>query len=53
VYALIRLEVALVAGALGLAGVAGVAWQNVSILLLIGVVRPAMQPLRGRIQPVT
>ena len=50
-YALIFLIVGLVAGALGLAGVAVMASQIAWILLLIGVALLVIQLVRGRTPP--
>jgi uncharacterized membrane protein YtjA (UPF0391 family) len=51
-YALVFLIVRLVAGALGLVGVAGTASQLAWILFLIGVGLLGVQLLRGRTPPV-
>lgn len=51
-YALVFLVVGLIAGALGLAGVAAVATQIAWILFLIGVVLLVIHLLRGRVPPV-
>jgi uncharacterized membrane protein YtjA (UPF0391 family) len=50
--ALVLLIVGLIAGALGLVGVADVASQIAWILFLIGVVLLVVQLLRGRTPPV-
>jgi uncharacterized membrane protein YtjA (UPF0391 family) len=52
-YALVFLIVGLVAGALGLAAIAGVASQIAWVLFLIGIVLLVVQMLRGRTPPVT
>jgi len=51
-YALVFLIVGLVAGALGLVGVADIASQIAWILLLIGIVLLVIQLVRGRTPPV-
>jgi uncharacterized membrane protein YtjA (UPF0391 family) len=51
-YALVFLIVGLIAGALGLAGVAAVASQIAWILFLIGVVLLVIHLAKGRVPPV-
>ncbi len=51
-YALAFLIVGLVAGALGLAGVAALAGQIAWILFLVGIVFLVVHMLRGRVPPV-
>src|SRR5262245_41744449 len=52
-YALVFLIVGLVASALGLVGVAGIASEIAWILFLIGIVLLVVQLFRGRTPPVT
>jgi uncharacterized membrane protein YtjA (UPF0391 family) len=50
-YALAFLIVGLIAGALGLTGVAAVAGQIAWILLIIGIVLLVVHAVRGRVPP--
>jgi uncharacterized membrane protein YtjA (UPF0391 family) len=52
-YALVFLIVGLIAGALGMAGVAVVATQISWILFLIGVVLILIHLIKGRVPPIT
>lgn len=52
-YALVFLLVGLVAAALGLSGVAGVATQISWVLFVVGMVLLLVHLLRGRTPPVT
>jgi len=52
-YALVFLIVGLIAGGLGMAGVAAVATQISWILFLIGVVLILIHLIKGRVPPIT
>lgn len=51
-YALVFLVVGIIAGVLGLAGVAAIATQIAWVLFLIGVALLVVHLLRGRVPPV-
>ena len=52
-YALVFLVLGLIAGALGLSGVAAVATQIAWVLFLVGIVFLVIHLVRGRTPPIT